>query len=66
MDTLKISNKLTELGMKKIQSDFIAEAINDKNKEVVTKDDIKNLKELMYLAIAVGGATFGYVISKLG
>jgi hypothetical protein len=66
MNTLTISNTLTELGMDKSQSDFIARAIDEKNNEVATKNDIKSIKELLYLVIAIGGTTFGYIITKLG
>ena len=58
--------------MDKKQSDFIAKAIDERNKEQATKSDIgsvqsdiRGVKELLYFVIAAGGATLGYIISKI-
>lgn len=55
--------------MDKKQSDFIAQAINEQNKELATRVDldrgIRSVKELLYFAIATGGATLGYIITKI-
>ena len=69
MDAIRISNELTSLGMDKKQSDFIAQAIDERNKELATRVDldrgIRSVKELLYFAIAVGVAALGYIITKI-
>ena len=69
MDAIQISKELTSLGMDKKQSDFIARAIDERNKELATRADldrgIRSVKELLYFAIAAGGATLGYIITKI-
>jgi len=51
------------------QSDFIARAIDERNKELATRVDldrgIRSVKELLYFAIAAGGAALGYIITKI-
>ena len=69
MDAIQISKELTSLGMDKKQSDFIARAIDERNKELATRVDldrgIRSVKELLYFAIAAGGAALGYIITKI-
>ncbi|WP_428086126.1 hypothetical protein [Candidatus Thioglobus sp.] len=65
MNTLQISNKLTELGMDKPQSDFIAQTIDEKNQELATRKDIKDLRWLTVVGFTVTGVGFGYVVSIL-
>ena len=43
MNTLQISNKLTELGMDKPQSDFIAQTIDEKNQELATRNPVNQI-----------------------
>jgi hypothetical protein len=76
MNTLTLSHTLQEAGLSVKQADAIAQAIDEKNNEIVTKDyfdqGLKGIKEMMYLAFALVGAGIGYlailihtVISKL-
>ncbi|WP_428087262.1 hypothetical protein [Candidatus Thioglobus sp.] len=65
MNTLQISNKLTELGMDKPQSDFIAEAIDDKNKELASKRDLYLLGAIMIVAFGYVFTLLNTIISKL-
>lgn len=69
MNAIQISKELTNLGMDRKQSDFIAQAIDERNKELATTADldrgIKSVKELLYFVIAAGGAALGYIITKI-
>ena len=51
--------------MEKTQSDFIAKAIDEKNKEVVTKAETNNINKLIFGLGAVTITGFGFLYSSL-
>lgn len=69
MNTLTLSHTLQEAGLSVKQADAIAQAIDEKNNEIVTKDyfdqGLKSIKEMMYLAFALVGAGIGYLVSLI-
>jgi hypothetical protein len=76
MNALTISNELTKLGMDKSQSDFIAQAIDERNKELATKGDlkltsenidksIKSLKEFIFFGFGAMSAALAYIVTKI-
>jgi hypothetical protein len=72
MTTLTISNELTKLGMDKAQSDFIAQAIDERNQEAATKSDIKSVKsdiksvkELLFFGFGAMSAALAYIVTKI-
>jgi hypothetical protein len=69
MNTIQLLNKLQSTGLGRESSETIAQAIEERNKELATKSDldasIKSLKELLYFVIVAGGATLGYIVTKI-
>jgi hypothetical protein len=76
MDAIQLSNKLQATGLERKSAEVIAQAIDERNQEASTKNDlklmsasvdksIKSVKELLYFVIAAGGAAFGYIITKI-
>lgn len=69
MDAIQLSNKLQNSGLERASVDIIAQAIEERNKELVTKTDldgtIKSVKELLYLLTVVVAAGFGYIINSI-
>lgn len=65
MNTLTLSHTLQEAGLSVKQAD----AIDEKNNEIVTKDyfdqGLKGIKEMMYLAFALVGAGIAYLVSLI-
>ncbi len=63
MDTLNITKILEQSGFKREQAEAVAQVVDTKNNELMTKNDGKRL-EWMIISIAIaGGAGFGYLVS---
>ena len=65
MNTLKITNTLIEAGLERKPAEAIAQIVDDKNQELATKKDIKDLRWLIVAGFTIMGVGFGYVISIL-
>lgn len=69
VNTLTLSHTLQEAGLSVKQVDAIAQAIDEKNNETVTKDyfdqGLKGIKAMMYLTFALLGAGIAYLASLI-
>ncbi len=68
MNTLKIANTLIEAGLERKPAEAIAQTIDAKNQESVTKTDVTSLKkEIKRLDFMIVGlyVALGYIITLL-
>jgi hypothetical protein len=69
MNTLTLSKTLQEAGLDRKPAEAIAQAIDEKNSEIVTRayldNSIRSVKELLYFVIGASGAALGYIITKI-
>lgn len=69
MNTLTLSHTLQEAGLSAKKADAIAQAIDEKNNEIVSKDyfdqGLKGIKAMMYLAFVLVGTGVGYLVSLI-
>ena len=69
MNALTVSHTLQEAGLSVKQADAIAQAIDEKNNEMISKDyfdqGLKGIKEIMYFAFVLVGAGIGYLVSLI-
>ncbi len=69
MDTLTITKELLATGLKQEQAEAIAynitRAVDEKNKELVTKADIRRLEWMIGFIVVAGGAGFAYMLNQI-
>jgi hypothetical protein len=65
-----MSNALINAGFEKEQAEVVVnttkDAVDEKNREMATKQDVKNLKELLFFGFGGIGFALAYIITKLG
>ncbi len=65
MNTLTIAKTLQNAGLEQKPAEAIAEVICEREQELATKKDIKDLRWLTVAGFTIMGAGFGYVFSLL-
>jgi VIT1/CCC1 family predicted Fe2+/Mn2+ transporter len=65
MNTIQLLNKLQATGLGRESSEAIAQAIEERNKELATKSDIKSLKEFIFFGFGAMSAVLAYIVIKI-
>jgi cytochrome c biogenesis protein CcdA len=69
MNTLAMSQTLMNAGLERKPAEAIATIIDEKNQEIATKQDIKELRWVMVagftIVFAIISAGFGYLLSSI-
>jgi hypothetical protein len=65
MDAIQLSNKLQATGLERKSAEVIAQAFNERDKELATKSDIKSVKELLFFGFGAMSAALAYIVTKI-
>jgi hypothetical protein len=76
MNTIQLLNKLQATGLGRESSEAIAQAIEERNKELATKGDlkltsenidksIKSLKEFIFFGFGAMSTALAYIVTKI-